>query len=61
MKYNFVYTFVHNHMVIYGRQVFSVKGNITSELLLDLEKWIENHNKGVYAPVIVNWQKLEEE
>ena len=41
MKYNFVYTFVHNHMVIYGRQVFSVEGNITSELLLDIEKWIE--------------------
>ena len=65
MKYNFVYTYKgSNNELLFARQIFTVNAKITQDFLLDIEDWIKDHDQDIPIgsnPVIVNYQKLEEE
>lgn len=63
MKYNFVYSYLDKGRLMLARWVFNVDGKIDRNFLAELEDYIEEHDSIPLGskPVIISWQKLEEE
>ena len=63
MKYYFAYAFQSENGFGFGHDNIIIKGKITADTLIEVQEYLFEQNKELFInkPIILNWQKLEEE